>query len=49
MTKEELGFLKALREKTEAPYKDIIEGMKQRGLDEQAVIDYLREIAIVYA
>lgn len=42
-------LLKEIREQTKASYHSIITGIKKCGLDKEAVINYLREIAIVYA
>ena len=49
MTNQEIILLKEVRKETEASYSSIVEAIKQCGLDKEAVIDYLREIAIVYA
>ena len=49
LTPQELELLKEIREQTKAPYHSIIAGIKKCGLDKEAIINYLREIAIVYA
>ena len=49
LTPQELELLKEIREQTNASYRSIIAGIKKCGLDKEAVINYLREIAIVYA
>lgn len=49
LTPQEYELLKEIREQTKASYCSIIDGIKKCGLDKESVIDYLREIAIVYA
>ena len=49
LTPQELELLKEIRKQTEASYHSIIAGIKKCGLDKESVINYLREIAIVYA
>ena len=49
LTPQELELLKEIRKQTKAPYCSIIAGIKKCGLDKKSVINYLREIAIVYA
>ena len=49
LTPQEYELLKEIREQTKAPYCSIIAGIKKCGLDKESVINYLREIAIVYA
>ena len=49
LTPKEYELLKEIREQTKASYRSIITGIKKCGLDKEAVINYLREIAIVYA
>ena len=49
LTPQELELLKEIRKQTKASYCSIIAGIKKYGLDKESVINYLREIAIVYA
>lgn len=49
LTPQEYELLKEIREQTKASYCSIIDGIKKCGLDKESVINYLREIAIVYA
>ena len=49
LTPQELELLKEIRKQTKASYCSIIAGIKKCGIDKEAVINYLREIAIVYA
>ena len=49
LTPQELELVKEIREQTKASYRSIIDGIKKYGLDKESVINYLREIAIVYA
>ena len=49
LTPQEYELLKEIREQTKAPYCSIIAGIRKCGLDKESVINYLREIAIVYA
>lgn len=49
LTPQELELLKEIRKQTKASYRSIIVGIKKCGLDKESVINYLREIAIVYA
>jgi len=49
LTPQEYELLKEIREQTKASYCSIIAGIKKCGLDKESVINYLREIAIVYA
>lgn len=42
-------LLNEIRKETEAPYRNIIDGIRKYGNDRNKVINYLREIAIVYA
>ena len=49
LTPQEYELLKEIREQTKVPYCSIIAGIRKCGLDKESVINYLREIAIVYA
>ena len=49
MSPLEIELLKEIRKQTQAPYSDIAKGIKIYKLDKTAIINYLREIAIVYA
>ena len=49
LTPQELELVKEIREQPKASYCSIIDGIKKYGLDKESVINYLREIAIVYA
>ena len=49
LSEKELALLKAIRKETGAPCRDIIDGIAKYGVDHDKVVNYLREIAIVYA
>ena len=49
MSPLEIELLKEIRKQTQAPYSDIAKGIRIYKLDKTAIINYLREIAIVYA
>ncbi len=49
LTPQQRALLNEIRKETEAPYRDIIDGIRKYGNDRNKVINYLREIAIVYA
>lgn len=49
ITPQQIVLLKEIRKETEAPYKDILYGIRKYGNDRNKIINYLREIAIVYA
>lgn len=48
-TPQQRMLLNEIRKETEAPYRNIIDGIRKYGNDRNKVINYLREIAIVYA
>ena len=48
-TPQQHMLLNEIRKETEAPYRNIIDGIRKYGNDRNKVINYLREIAIVYA
>lgn len=49
MSPSEIELLKEIRKQTQAPYSDIAEGIRIYKLDKKKVLNYLREIAVVYA
>ncbi len=49
LTPQQRALLSKIRKETEAPYRNIIDGIRKYGSDRDKVINYLREIAIVYA
>lgn len=49
LTPQQRALLNEIRKETEAPYKDILDGIKRYGNDRNKIINYLREIATVYA
>jgi len=49
LSPSEVELLKEIREQTQAPYRDIVEGIRIYKLDKKKIVNYLREIAIVYA
>ena len=49
LTPQQHVLLNEIRKETEAPYRIIIDGIRRYGNDHDKVINYLREIAIVYA
>ncbi len=49
LTSQQRALLNEIRKETKAPYRDIIDGIRKYGNDRNKVINYLREIAIVYA
>lgn len=48
ITPSEIELLKEIRKQTQAPYSDIVEGIRIYKLDKKKIVNYLREIAIVY-
>lgn len=48
-TPQQRMLLNEIRKETEAPYRNTIDGIRKYGNDRNKVINYLREIAIVYA
>lgn len=49
MSPSEVELLKEIRKQTQAPYRDIVEGIRIYKLDKKEIVNYLREIAVVYA
>ena len=49
MSPSEIELLKEIRKQTQAPYSDIAEGIRIYKLDKNEIVNYLREIAVVYA
>jgi len=49
MSPSEVELLKEIRKQTQAPYSDIAEGIRIYKLDKKEIINYLREMAVVYA
>lgn len=49
MSQSEVELLKEIRKQTQAPYSDIVEGIRIYKLDKKEIVNYLREIAVVYA
>lgn len=49
MSPSEIELLKEIRKQTQAPYSDIAEGIRIYKLDKKEIVNYLREIAVVYA
>ena len=49
LTPEQIVLLKEIRKETEAPYSDILDGIKRYGNDRNKIINFLREIAVIYA
>lgn len=49
LTPQQRALLNEIRKETEAPYRSIIDGIRKYGNDRNKVINYLRQMAIVYA